>query len=156
MTSVKWLDRITVLDTPFDGYQQAHGYRLRQTPDEQGEPVTRMVPRSLMVPPGIPDFATRDRVLDPGPCTVRGRAWSGFGPIERVEVSVDGGETGGDARLGTQESRWAGVGWEWEWDAAEPGEYELCCRATDAARTRNRWTHPGTSGLCQQRGPGCR
>ena len=133
MTSVKWLDRITVLDTPFDGYQQAHGYRLRQTPDEQGEPVTRMVPRSLMVPPGIPDFATRDRVLEPGPCTVRGRAWSGFGPIERVEVSVDGGETWGDARLGTQESRWAWVGWEWEWDAAEPGEYELCCRATDAA-----------------------
>ena len=105
MTSVKWLDRITLLDTPFDGYQQAHGYRLRQTPDEQGEPVTRMVPRSLMVPPGIPDFATRDRVLEPGPCTVRGRAWSGFGPIERVEVSVDGGETWGDARLGTQESR---------------------------------------------------
>ena len=133
MTSVKWLDRITVLDTPFDGYQQAHGYRLRQTPDEQGEPVTRMVPRSLMVPPGIPDFATRDRVLEPGPCTVRGRAWSGFGPIERVEVSVDGGETWSDARLGTQESRWAWVGWEWEWDAADPGEYELCCRATDVA-----------------------
>ena len=61
MTSVKWLERITVLDRPFEGYQQARGYRLRQTPEEAGEPVSRMVPRSLMVPPGIPDFATRER-----------------------------------------------------------------------------------------------
>lgn len=61
MTSVKWLERITVLDRPFEGYQQARGYRLRQAPDEQGEPVSRMLPRSLMIPPGIPEFATRDR-----------------------------------------------------------------------------------------------
>ncbi len=133
MTSVKWLEQITVLERPFEGYQQAHGYRLRQTPDERGEPVTRMVPRSLMIPPGIPDFATRERVLEPGPCTVRGRAWSGFGPIERVEVSVDAGRSWSDARLGAQDSVWSWVGWEWEWEAAEPGAYELCCRATDAA-----------------------
>ena len=30
MTNVKWLTRITVLDEPFTGYQQARGYRLRQ------------------------------------------------------------------------------------------------------------------------------
>ena len=54
MTSVKWLERIALLDTPFEGYQQARGYRLRQTPDEIGEPVSRMLPRSLMIPPGIP------------------------------------------------------------------------------------------------------
>ncbi len=42
MTSVKWVERITVLDQPFEGYQQARGYRIRQTPDEDGEPVSRM------------------------------------------------------------------------------------------------------------------
>jgi len=132
MASVKWLERITVLDRPFEGYQQARGYRFRQTPDEQGEPVSRMVPRSLMVPPGIPDFATRDRRLEPGPCTVRGRAWSGFGPIERVEVSADGGAGWSDARLGSQASVWSWISWEWDWEPAEPGVHELCCRATDA------------------------
>ena len=132
MTSVKWLEAVTVLDEPFEGYQQARGYRLRQTPDEQGEAVERMVPRSLMVPPGIPDFATRERRLEPGPCTVRGRAWSGHGPIERVEVSPDGGAGWSDARLGDQRSRWSWVGWEWDWEPSEPGAYELCCRATDA------------------------
>ena len=133
MTSVKWLERITVLDTPFAGYQQARGYRLRQTPDEPGEPVSRMLPRSLMIPPGIPDFATRERRLEAGECTLRGRAWSGYGTIERVEVSADGGVSWDDARLGAQTSRWAWRAWEWDWNAVEPGSYELCCRATDSA-----------------------
>ena len=30
MTSVKWLERITVLDRPFEGFQQRDRYRLRQ------------------------------------------------------------------------------------------------------------------------------
>jgi DMSO/TMAO reductase YedYZ molybdopterin-dependent catalytic subunit len=133
MTSVKWLERITVLDSPFGGYQQARGYRFRQTPDEEGEPVARMVPRSLMIPPGIPDFASRERHIEPGDWILRGRAWSGFGAVERVEVSDDGGATWSDARLGEQGSRWAWRSWEWNWDAGEPGRYELCCRATDSA-----------------------
>lgn len=133
MASVKWLEKITVLDETFEGYQQARGYRLRQTPDEQGEPVSRMLPRSLMVPPGIPDFATRERRLEVGSCTLRGRAWSGFGPIERVEVSADGGGSWSDARLGSQASAWSWISWEWDWEPAEPDVYELCCRATDAA-----------------------
>lgn len=133
MASVKWLERITVIDQPFGGYQQARGYRLRQAPDEDGEPVSRMLPRSLMVPPGIPDFATRERTLDPGPCALRGRAWSGFGLVERVEVSTDGGATWSDARLGPQASEWAWCSWEYAWEAPEPGVHELSCRATDSA-----------------------
>jgi DMSO/TMAO reductase YedYZ molybdopterin-dependent catalytic subunit len=147
MTSVKWLERITVLDTPFEGYQQARSYRLRQTPDEQGEPVSRMLPRSLMIPPGIPDFATRERRLEPGPCTVRGRAWSGLGSVERVEVSADGGTSWSDARLGLPASEWAWSAWEWEWEPRRPGVHELCCRATDSAGNRQpleaRWNLGG-------------
>jgi sulfane dehydrogenase subunit SoxC len=133
MTSVKWLDRITVLDAPFEGYQQKRGYRLRQTPDEDGEPVSRMLPRSLMIPPGIPDFATRERTLDRGGCTIRGRAWSGFGTVARVEVSVDGGSRWRDAVLGPQQPEWTWCSWEWHWEPRVTGVYELCCRATDSA-----------------------
>jgi DMSO/TMAO reductase YedYZ molybdopterin-dependent catalytic subunit len=133
MTSVKWLERISVLDSPFVGYQQERGYRLRRRPDEKGEPVTRMLPRSLMVPPGIPEFATRERSLEPGPCVIRGRAWSGFGPVERVEVSADGGASWSEAHLGRQASRWGWRSWNWNWGPRDPGSYELCCRATDSA-----------------------
>jgi DMSO/TMAO reductase YedYZ molybdopterin-dependent catalytic subunit len=133
MTSVKWLSEISVLGEPFDGYQMRHSYRTRQEEDELGEPITQIAPRSLMIPPGIPEFASRSRVVTAGPCDLRGRAWSGVSEIAGVEVSTDGGTTWHQADLG-QESlgRWAWRSWSFTWDA-EPGEYELCCRARDAA-----------------------
>ena len=132
MTHVKWLQSITVVDEPFRGWQQDVAYHLRESEDEQGRPVTRMLPRALMVPPGIPDFFSRRRFVQQGPCTLEGRAWSGHGAIERVEVSVDGGETWGDAQLGAAPSEFAWRGWRYEWNAS-PGEHELRCRATDSA-----------------------
>jgi hypothetical protein len=47
-------------------------------------------------------------------------------------MSTDGGATWHDARLGEPLSPFAWVGWRYDW-TAEPGEHELCCRATDAA-----------------------
>jgi DMSO/TMAO reductase YedYZ molybdopterin-dependent catalytic subunit len=132
MTNVKWLHRVTVLDAPFAGYQQARGYRFRQAEDEPGAPVTRMAPRALMVPPGVPDFMTRRRFVEPGLQELSGRAWSGWGEIVRVEVSGDGGSTWADAQLGDAPGRHAWRGWSHEWHA-EPGELVLSCRATDSA-----------------------
>jgi sulfane dehydrogenase subunit SoxC len=131
MTSVKWLSRITLRDEPFDGYQMRHSYRLRQEEDEPGEPVTRIAPRSLMVPPGIPEFLSRDRVVEAGPCEIRGKAWSGEAEIAGVDVSTDGGASWAPATLDEGAlGRWAWRAWRFHWDA-EPGEHELCCRARD-------------------------
>jgi DMSO/TMAO reductase YedYZ molybdopterin-dependent catalytic subunit len=132
MTQVKWLIRITVVDEPFAGYQQAHAYRLRRDEEDAGEPLDRMRPRALMVPPGIPDFPTRERTVTVGPREIEGRAWSGWAPIAAVEVSTDGGATWAPAELEPAGSRWAWRGWRFEWDAA-PGEHVLCCRARDEA-----------------------
>lgn len=131
MTHVKWLRRITVLDAPYTGYQNARGYRMRTSEDEPGVPVTRMLPRALIEPPGIPEFATRSRVVSSGACELRGRAWSGWGPIVRVEVSTDSGQTWHDAALGEALAAYAWRPWSYTWQA-EPGAYELCARATDA------------------------
>ena len=131
MTSVKWLTRISAVAEPFEGFQQL-AYRYRQEPEDDGMPVTRMRPRSLMIPPGIPDFMTRSRTVDPGRIVLRGRAWSGWGPIERVDVSVDGGSTWTAAALGDAVSPHAWRSWSFDWDA-QPGTVELCCRAADGA-----------------------
>ncbi len=130
MASVKWLRSITVVDAPFLGDQMTRAYRFRSEEEEPGTPVTRFYPRSLMEPPGIPEFLTRERFVSPGPCTLRGRAWSGWGPISRVDVSVDGGRTWADAELGGARGPASWRAWSFGWDAA-PGAYELCCRATD-------------------------
>jgi DMSO/TMAO reductase YedYZ molybdopterin-dependent catalytic subunit len=130
MTNVKWLGRIDVLSEPFSGYQQSSAYRFRQVEDEEGEPVQRMVPRALMIPPGRPDFLTRERTLDAGPHTLSGRAWSGGVPVAAVEVSADAGQTWEEAELGPAESRWAWRAWTYRWDA-RPGTHVLCVRARD-------------------------
>jgi len=133
MTSVKWLSRITVLDAPFDGYQMRHSYRLRQEEDEVGKPLSRIQVRALMVPPGIPEFLSRARVVPAGECEIDGRAWSGDAEIARVEVSTDGGESWAEAEIEPSSlGRWAWSRWCFVWDA-EPGEYELCCRARDSS-----------------------
>jgi len=132
MQNVKWLNRVTVLREPFTGYQNAVGYRMYGADGLPGEPLTRMLPRSLMVPPGVPEFMTRERHLEPGAVTLTGRAWSGHGPIERVEVSTDGGSSFGAAVLDPPLGEHAWRGWSFDWDAA-PGEHVLSSRATDAA-----------------------
>ena len=79
MQNVKWLTRITVLEEPFTGFQNSVAYRMYDEDGEPGEPVTRMLPRSLMVPPGVPDFMTRERRRRARPSDADGRAWSGTG-----------------------------------------------------------------------------
>lgn len=134
MTNVKWLARVTLLGKPFTGYQQERGYRIRRQPDDEGEPVTRMLPRALMVPPGVPDFATRRRFVRRGqPCLISGRAWSGHGAVEAVEVSVDGGATWEAAHVSAQADPLVWVAWRFSWLPVDAGETELCCRAYDSA-----------------------
>jgi hypothetical protein len=134
MAHVKWLRSVTVVTEPFGGYQQNVAYRYSQAREDGGEPVALMRVRSLMEPPGIPDFLTRTRVLRRGVIDLRGRAWSGRQQIVRVEVSTDGGQAWADAKLEPAASgARAWQAWHFRWQADSPGNYELVCRATDAA-----------------------
>ena len=155
MTSVKWLRSITAVAEPFTGYQM-WAYRLRQREEDEGTPVTRIVPRALMIPPGFPEFFTRSRTLDAGPVTLDGRAWSGWGSVVRVEVSVDGGASWTDVQLSEPVGTYAWRHWHHTWDA-RPGEHELVVRATDDAGnvqpTAQPWNHHGLSNNLVQRIP---
>src|SRR5256884_9994401 len=99
MTIVKCLTTVTAVSEPFAGFQQARGYHLRRDEDDRGTPLSRMLPRALMVPPGIPDFLSRRRAVGVGPCRLQGRAWSGHAPISAVDASTDGGGSGGPTEL---------------------------------------------------------
>ncbi|MEA2293665.1 MAG: hypothetical protein QOE86_1304 [Solirubrobacteraceae bacterium] len=145
MTSVKWLARITVLEQPFEGYQNARAYRMRASEDDPGVPVTRMMPRALLAPPGVPEFMTRRRFLAPGPVTLEGRAWSGWAPVESVDVSTDGGATWAAAELDDPVGEFAWRRFSLTWDAP-PGEHELCVRCRDAQGNTTPETPPWNVG----------
>lgn len=133
MASVKWLSRVTAVTQPFEGYQQARAYRLRQTRDEAGTPVDVIAVRSLMAPPGVAEFPGRRRHVPREGWDLVGRAWSGAGAIERVEVSSDHGQTWNDALVEAAVGRYAWHRWTYDWSPRATGETELWCRATDAA-----------------------
>jgi DMSO/TMAO reductase YedYZ molybdopterin-dependent catalytic subunit len=152
MASVKWLTSIEAVAEPFDGFQQAVAYRYQSTADAVGEPVTRARVRALMTPPGVPDFFSRDRIVDAGPVALCGRAWSGSGSVERVEVAVDGEWAEASLRPAAGEFAWRG--WSFDW-AATAGEHELACRATDATGATQPleapWNHQGMGNNVVQR-----
>lgn len=130
MASVKWLERIEALNRPYDGYEQVRGYLYKTHPDDAGIPVTTIKVKSLMVPPGMPDWYTRQRLVERGRVTLRGRAWSGGGVgIASVDVLINGVVHA--ATLDAPTGRYAWRGWQCMWDAV-PGEYEIGPRATDA------------------------
>ena len=130
MASVKWLVRIEALDKPYGGYQQAVGYHYRSEPEGPRTPISHMRVKSLMVPPGIPDWYTRRRLVDAGTIALMGRAWSGGGvSIAKVEVGIDGAWR--PAELDPPLGLFAWRGWRATWNP-KAGEYELSCRATDA------------------------
>ncbi len=130
MASVKWLRRIEVVTTTFDG-PQMRAYRLRQDADDEGEPLTRIAPRALMAPPGFPDFMSRRRVVPAGAHLLEGRAWSGHGPVTDVQVTVDGAASWQPAALDEPVGRHAWRRWSLAWEAS-PGRHLLSVRAVDA------------------------
>ncbi|MBA2945226.1 sulfite oxidase [Streptomyces sp. PSKA28] len=153
MAHVKWLRDIALTSTPFTGFQQAVAYRYRESPDDLGDPVTRISPRALMIPPGFPDFMSRTRVVRPGTVKLEGRAWSGHAPVTKVEVSTDDGESWQEAELPLPESPdgddgragWAWRSWRTTWTAT-PGTHVLSARATDAAGHSQPLTQPWNRG----------
>ena len=154
MAHVKWLRSITITDRPFEGYQQASAYHFRTTARVAGAPVQRMRPRALMVPPGVPDFMSRTRFVEPGGHVIDGRAWSGEAPLAKVDFSDDGGQTWAATSLDPATSPYAWRRWTFRWDA-RLGEHELCVRATDAAGSaqpfEQNWNFEGVENNAVQR-----
>jgi DMSO/TMAO reductase YedYZ molybdopterin-dependent catalytic subunit len=132
MASVKWLTNIEVVDEAFSGFFQADRYLYEWERDGRlvREPVTLQRVRALITEPGA------DAEVEQGDLVIRGVAWSGAGPIARVEASV------GDAPW--QRARLVGErhphSWQW-WELItpleRPGPTTVRARATDyAGRTQ--------------------
>lgn len=127
MAAVKWLKSIEVLTAPYQGQFQTKSY-VFEWQDRPWEPVSAMRPKALITDP------VADATLAPGTVTVRGKAWSGAGPITGVEVSIDGAGEWRPAQLApaTAESVWQEWSFEWTIKPNETGRHVVRARATDA------------------------
>jgi DMSO/TMAO reductase YedYZ molybdopterin-dependent catalytic subunit len=127
VASVKWLTEVEVIDREFDGYFQADRYRyLREDDPGASEPVAVQRVRALITEPAT------DTELEHGDLVIRGVAWSGAAPIDRVEVSVGNGPWLRARLLGGRER----YSWRW-WELITQGGWRgtttIRARATDLA-----------------------
>ena len=126
VASVKWLKRLDVLTEPYTGEFQT-GHYIYQWPDRPHEPVTLMRVRARITDPAP------GSILDVGTYTVRGKAWSGTGPIARVDVSLTGEGDWQPAQLEPARGDHQWQDWSFTWDSINVGRHTLRARATDAA-----------------------
>ena len=128
VASVKWLTEIEVTERPLSSHYQTDKYWYEWTRDQRAEraPVRLMNVRALIAEP---DPGAR---VSCGETAIRGVAWSGAGPIARVDVSVNGGAWQA-ARLLGEPRTGAWQWWELITDLSQPGALTLRARASDSA-----------------------
>ena len=128
--SVKWVTAITVQPAPSQNYFQAIDYRILP-PEADADTVVAGQGISLSSLPLNCDVLVPtdgDHVAG-GALTIRGWAMAGDGhSIERVDVSLDGGNTWRQADLHPAPERWAWWTWSLTVDVA-PGPLSITARA---------------------------
>ena len=129
-TSVKWLGRIVVSAERLWTRNNTTSYVLigdDYPPEGEalGQVVTTQVIKSALALPWPAE-------LRAGLHRIRGYAHSPAGPLRKVEWSLDGGRTWQDATVRGPQVQYSWVEFEFTWDA-QPGEYTVMTRATDAA-----------------------
>jgi sulfite oxidase len=128
--SVKWVTTITAQRTPSQNYFQAIDYRMLPA-EADADTVAAGEGISLSSLPLNCDVLvpTDGDQVAAGALTIRGWALAGDGhSVERVDVSLDGGDSWCQAELHPAPSRWAWLTWSLVVDAA-PGPLSITARA---------------------------
>ncbi|KAK5134765.1 hypothetical protein LTR08_006140 [Meristemomyces frigidus] len=158
--AVKWLDRITVQKRESDNFYMQHDYKVLPEDAVDSEsaskywgvvpPVQEMPVNSTIAVPV--EGSTVERDVN-GCIAVEGYALpSGDdGPVVRVEVSADGGETWSEAELSHHEGegKWSWKLWKTKLAVPSGSGLKLCSRATDqAGNTQPRQSKWNLRGVC--------
>lgn len=142
VSSVKWLIELAVRTSRFEGVFQASHYRYVGEGDHsEGAPTRDIRVRALI---GLPLDGAE---LSLAPIEVAGTAWSQRDGVDRVDVSVDGGETWDAAQVTAPQERYGPAVWRYAWQPEASGTYELAVRATGsdggAQPTEPTWNQRG-------------
>jgi len=128
MTQIKWLTRIDVLDRRYEGPHMARNYH---TIRNDGMLVETSISKTHLK--SVVGRVTRKRKpAGQFAYKILGAAWGGPNPVQKVEVSIDGGPWR-PATLAERKSDFSWILWSLDWTDAVPGNHTLVSRAIDSA-----------------------
>ncbi len=120
MMSAKWVERISVVGSVYEGYWQTRGWTNTATVHSQAF----IIP----LPPAQASLSKYG-----GSIILAGYAFAGDRGISKVEVSFDNGRTWEEAQVKPPISDITWALWAYEWKPGSAGEYSVLARAVDAA-----------------------
>ena len=126
VASIKWLERIELLTAAPEPKDYVRRTRSLLAGVTVGEPVTRVLIKSVFSRP------LDGAILYGRRFTLRGAAWAGENMVRGVEVSSDGGRSWAAAKL-SPPVRYSWTHWTFEWKIPSRGKFDLAVRATDDA-----------------------
>jgi len=129
MASVKWLQRLVVIDGSFNGYYQSidYAYWKRDACGPVLVPLAEMQVKAEIARP-----ANNELISANSKYHARGAAWTADAIITKVEISCDGAKSWSEATLNGEAKKNTWRLWEFEWKTPGPGNYTLMARATDS------------------------
>jgi DMSO/TMAO reductase YedYZ molybdopterin-dependent catalytic subunit len=131
MASVKWLQRIVLVDRPFRGYFKSSDYTYWE--QRPGLPMQLLPVTESEVKAQIARPATREVVPADSIYRVHGAAWAGEAEVTQVQISTDAGATWSNANLLGQPVPYSWRFWEFHWRTpSQPGRATVLARAMDS------------------------
>jgi DMSO/TMAO reductase YedYZ molybdopterin-dependent catalytic subunit len=130
VASVKWLERIEVVNQPFHGYYQSVKYTVKRRSASGGLETVVVGPMEVKAEIVRPAEGASLRL---GTNRVFGVAWAGEDAVSAVEVSTDGGRSWLRAELLAAPARYCWTLWEYLWEVANEGDYTLLVRAISSS-----------------------
>ncbi len=134
-TCGKWIHRLWVRDRVHDGAKMTgSSYRMpkhpvapgKTVPETDMEIITLMPVKSMITYP-----ETRSNTSIRAPLEIRGKAWSGTGRVQQVDVSFNFGARWHPTTLSPAPNRYAWQSWTTRLQLPSKGYYEIWARATD-------------------------
>lgn len=118
MMSAKWVKRISVVGSVYNGYWQTRGWTNDAT----------IYTETFIV---LPQASSLSISQSGGSVVIAGYAFAGDRGISKVEVSVDNGASWQSAQIKKPLSALSWTLWAYEWKPNVAGEYQVLARATD-------------------------
>lgn len=139
-TATYWVKHLTSIDAiarPFEGFWVKTAYRVPKEAflmqerflsqeNEMNTPITEMMVNSLITTIENGQRFPLGQLID-----LKGIAWDGGHGIQRVEVSIDKGESWRQAEIGRDNGRFSWRQWHFRFKPDQKGSYHLMVKATN-------------------------